>query len=192
MPAEPLDELIELLESSPADESRQKIYEAVRSLLDFHRAAFARVVAILRERGQDRLLQELRADPLLESVLQGYGLLERAEPIPLPVLPPPDPMGRKWLPLVHASEVPSKGLVKVSAFEHEILLCATGGQIFAVSALCPAEGSLEPAVLEGTVLTCSCHGLRFDLRTGRASEAPGLMLQKFPVRREDDLIKVAF
>ena len=191
MSAEPLDDLIELLESSPSGESRDKIYEAVAQLLEFHRAAFARILDILREKGQGELIQKLRADPLLETVFRGYDLLAE-DLIPLPVLPQPPPGRGEFLPLVHAFEVPARGFLPVSAFDREILLCRSGEAVFALSALCPAGGDLSSAMLEGAILTCSCHGIRFDLRTGNAMERKGMGLERFPLRLEDGLVKVAF
>lgn len=78
MQFEELTELIERLETTADNAERQQIFKIVGPILDFHRQAFARVVEILREQGAHQLLDRMTSDPLLESLLRGYELIELA------------------------------------------------------------------------------------------------------------------
>lgn len=69
-------ELIEELESSPADESREKTLNALRTVVEFYRGAFERVLQILEQDGRRESVERLLEDPLLASIFRGYGLVE--------------------------------------------------------------------------------------------------------------------
>ncbi len=57
------------------------------------------------------------------------------------------------------------------------------GQMHAVDNSCPHNGaSLASGPLEGCMLRCPAHGLRFDVRSGCMPGAGGLKLTTFPVR----------
>ena len=56
------------------------------------------------------------------------------------------------------------------------------GSFHAIENSCPHNGaSLASGRLDGTILSCPAHGLRFDLATGRMAGAAGLCLKKIPV-----------
>jgi 3-phenylpropionate/trans-cinnamate dioxygenase ferredoxin subunit len=60
------------------------------------------------------------------------------------------------------------------------------GKVFAVDNSCPHNGaSLASGQLEGHVLRCPAHGMRFDLRDGLEREASGLCPKQFPVQEHD-------
>ncbi|MGT2471854.1 Rieske (2Fe-2S) protein [Paraburkholderia terrae] len=64
-----------------------------------------------------------------------------------------------------------------------IVLFNIDGTIHAIDNSCPHNGaSLASGQLEGCVLRCPAHGLRFDLRTGCMPGAGGLSLTTIPVR----------
>lgn len=64
-----------------------------------------------------------------------------------------------------------------------IVVFNIGGQLHAVDNSCPHNGaSLASGRLDGTVLQCPAHGLRFDLATGcMPGTAGGLCLKLFPI-----------
>lgn len=65
------------------------------------------------------------------------------------------------------------------------------GTIHAIDNSCPHNGaSLASGELEGCLLRCPAHGLRFDLRTGRMPGAGGLSLTTFPVQTVDGKLLV--
>jgi 3-phenylpropionate/trans-cinnamate dioxygenase ferredoxin subunit len=63
-----------------------------------------------------------------------------------------------------------------------VALFNVDGTIHAIDNSCPHNGaSLASGRLEGCVLHCPAHGLRFDLRTGCTPGKGGLSLTTFPV-----------
>jgi Fe-S cluster biogenesis protein NfuA/nitrite reductase/ring-hydroxylating ferredoxin subunit len=76
MPVEQMLELIQELESLPGEESRERTLRALRTVVEFYRGAFERVIEILEQNGGRELMNRLLEDPLLASILQGYGLVE--------------------------------------------------------------------------------------------------------------------
>ncbi|MFM0341557.1 Rieske (2Fe-2S) protein [Paraburkholderia fungorum] len=72
-----------------------------------------------------------------------------------------------------------------------IVLFNIDGTIHAIDDSCPHNGaSVASGQLEGCMLRCPAHGLRFDLRTGRMPGAGGLSLTTFPVRAIDGKLVV--
>lgn len=73
-----------------------------------------------------------------------------------------------------------------------IVLFNIDGTIHAIDNSCPHNGaSLASGQLEGCVLRCPAHGLRFDLRTGCAPAGGGLRLTTFPVRTVDGKLLIS-
>ncbi|MFM0294395.1 3-phenylpropionate/trans-cinnamate dioxygenase ferredoxin subunit [Burkholderia sp. WP9] len=72
-----------------------------------------------------------------------------------------------------------------------IVLFNIAGTVHAIDNACPHNSaSLASGRLDGCVLSCPAHGLRFDLRTGRMPGAGGLSLTTFPVRATDGKLLV--
>jgi 3-phenylpropionate/trans-cinnamate dioxygenase ferredoxin component len=73
-----------------------------------------------------------------------------------------------------------------------IVLFNIAGTIHAIDDSCPHNGaSVASGQLEGCVLRCPAHGLRFDLRTGCTPGAGGLSLTTFPVWAVDGKLVVS-
>src|SRR5579863_3021705 len=63
-----------------------------------------------------------------------------------------------------------------------IVLFHVGGAVRAIENACPHNGaSLAHGRLEGSILHCPEHGLRFDLITGCMPAVDGLRLTTFPI-----------
>jgi 3-phenylpropionate/trans-cinnamate dioxygenase ferredoxin subunit len=72
-----------------------------------------------------------------------------------------------------------------------VVLFNIDGTIRAIDNSCPHNGaSLASGRLEGTILQCPAHGLRFDLLTGCMPGAAGLRLKTLPVRESDGMLVV--
>ena len=67
-----------------------------------------------------------------------------------------------------------------------VVLFNIEGTVHAIDNSCPHNGSsLASGLLEGRVLQCPAHGLRFDVVSGcMAGVAGGLCLTKLPVRAD--------
>ena len=64
-----------------------------------------------------------------------------------------------------------------------VVIFNVGGTIHAIENSCPHNGaSLASGCLDGTVLRCPAHGLRFDLAKPDGGMAGALRLHRFPVR----------
>ncbi|HZZ03304.1 Rieske (2Fe-2S) protein [Paraburkholderia sp.] len=73
-----------------------------------------------------------------------------------------------------------------------IVLFNIDGTIHAIDNTCPHNGAaLASGQLEGCVLSCPAHGLRFDLRTGCMPGAGGLSLTTFPLQAIDGKLFVS-
>ncbi|MCB1654167.1 Rieske (2Fe-2S) protein [Pseudomonas paraversuta] len=84
---------------------------------------------------------------------------------------------------VPAQKVPA--LDKRALFEAEgnsLALFNVAGQLYAIDDSCPHQGaSLCAGRLEGRVIQCCAHGLRFDLSSGYLLNTTGLKVPNYPV-----------
>jgi 3-phenylpropionate/trans-cinnamate dioxygenase ferredoxin subunit len=65
------------------------------------------------------------------------------------------------------------------------------GDFHAIDNSCPHNGaSLASGELDGRMLRCPAHGLRFDVTTGRMPGAGGLCVRTFPLQRVDGRLEV--
>lgn len=67
-----------------------------------------------------------------------------------------------------------------------LLLFNVEGRLHAIDNSCPHNGaSLATGRLDGTVLQCPAHGLRFDLATGCMPGTSGLCLKTYAIQEAD-------
>jgi 3-phenylpropionate/trans-cinnamate dioxygenase ferredoxin component len=72
-----------------------------------------------------------------------------------------------------------------------VVLFNIEGTFHAIDAACPHNGaSLASGRLDGCVLSCPAHGLRFDVRTGCMAGAAGLNLVRYAVATVDSKLVV--
>ncbi|WP_296224267.1 Rieske (2Fe-2S) protein [Ralstonia sp. UBA689] len=72
-----------------------------------------------------------------------------------------------------------------------IVVFNVAGTLHAVENSCPHNGaSLAGGRLDGSVLQCPAHGLRFDLTTGCTPGAGGLCLKTYAVQELDGQVVV--
>jgi 3-phenylpropionate/trans-cinnamate dioxygenase ferredoxin component len=84
---------------------------------------------------------------------------------------------------------------EVAAFEvggERISVAHVEGSLYAFSDICThAHCSLADGELEGTTVTCPCHGSQFDVTTGAVLNPPATEpVAVFPVRVEEEEIQV--
>ena len=87
--------------------------------------------------------------------------------------------------------VSQRGLAKFDAAGHEIAVANVDGRYYAVSDICThSRCSLSEGELDGPILTCICHGSRFDVSTGEVQRGPAKRpVQVYAVRVQgDDLV----
>ncbi|CAB3651996.1 Rieske (2Fe-2S) protein [Paraburkholderia rhynchosiae] len=74
---------------------------------------------------------------------------------------------------------------------HSIVLFNIEGTLHAIDNTCPHNGAaLSGGQLEGCMLRCPAHGLRFNLRTGCMAGTGGLSVTIFPVEIVDSKVLV--
>jgi nitrite reductase/ring-hydroxylating ferredoxin subunit len=84
---------------------------------------------------------------------------------------------------VPAGKLPQAGGRALFEFENKSLaLFNVEGDVFAIDDSCPHQGaSLCGGRLDGKVIQCCAHGLRFDLRSGYLLNSTALKVNNYPV-----------
>jgi 3-phenylpropionate/trans-cinnamate dioxygenase ferredoxin subunit len=74
-----------------------------------------------------------------------------------------------------------------------IAIANANGRFFAIDDTCTHEqcSLTEEGTLEGTVVTCGCHGAQFDVTTGQVLAPPALEpLNAYPLRVEQAVVVI--
>ncbi len=96
-------------------------------------------------------------------------------------------MGSRFVTVGKAADIKPGEL---AAFEVEgvrIAVANSNGRLFAIGDTCTHEqcSLAEEGTLEGTVVTCGCHGAQFDVTTGAVLAPPALEpVEAYPLRIE--------
>ena len=83
-------------------------------------------------------------------------------------------MNARLVAVGKASDIKPGELVAFDAAGVRIVVANAGGRLFALDELCTHEhcSLAEEGTLEGTVVTCGCHGAQFDVTSGRVLAPP--------------------
>jgi nitrite reductase/ring-hydroxylating ferredoxin subunit len=84
---------------------------------------------------------------------------------------------------------------RLEAFEVggvRVAIANVGGTFYAFDDICThLQCSLADGDLDGTVVTCSCHGSRFDVTTGDLLRGPAQEpVRSYPARLENDVLQI--
>ena len=84
---------------------------------------------------------------------------------------------------------------RLAAFEvegHQVAVANVGGTFYAFDDTCThRQCSLAEGTLDGTTVTCPCHGSEFDVRTGAVLAPPAVQpVKSYRVRVEGDTLKI--
>lgn len=98
----------------------------------------------------------------------------------------------KFHPAAALDDIADGAVMKVEIEGKAILLCNSGGQIFAVSNRCShADELLDCGMMRGGWIACPAHGARFDLASGEPLNPPATQpITAFEVRERDGMIEV--
>ena len=100
--------------------------------------------------------------------------------------------GQGWRRVAGLDEMPEGTLRSVVTDQGGVLLCAAYGRIYAFRDACPeGGGSMGAGTLIAFILKCPCHGLAFDVRSGRCLGGSELALEPLPSAWEDGQLRVA-
>lgn len=87
------------------------------------------------------------------------------------------------IPINPVDELPPGKRKIIFVNGRSIVIFNIEGTVYAIDNSCPHNGaSLANGQLDGHLLRCPAHGLRFDLTTGCMREPRSLCLTMFPVR----------
>ena len=91
-----------------------------------------------------------------------------------------------------ASSVSEGAMTAFKAEDREIAVANVGGTFYAFNDICTHRRCpLSDGELDGTTLTCICHGSRFDISTGDVVRGPAQRaLEVYPIRVEGDELRV--
>lgn len=94
--------------------------------------------------------------------------------------------------LLPADGVPAAGQRALLELEgHSIALFNLDGQFHAIADSCPHQGSsLCAGQLQGRVVQCRAHGLRFDLASGYLLNSDKLRVATYPVEEDGDRVYI--
>ncbi len=94
--------------------------------------------------------------------------------------------------LAAASSVGEGQIAAFKTDEREIAVANVGGTYYAFNDICTHRRcSLADGELDGTTLTCICHGSRFEVSTGEVVRGPAPRpLEVYPVSIEGDELRV--
>ncbi|MFD1613262.1 Rieske (2Fe-2S) protein [Sphingomonas tabacisoli] len=92
----------------------------------------------------------------------------------------------------HLSDLPEEGIASSVLDGQEILVCRSGGEVFAVENVCSHAGQpLAGGRVRNGWIMCPFHGARFDLETGQPLGPPAeCPIRTYPVRIFGDAVEV--
>lgn len=86
---------------------------------------------------------------------------------------------------------PGRGTT-VTVGNKDVAIYNVDGQIYAMDDSCLHQGmSLGWGKLDGKIVTCPAHGMRYDVTTGKVVGSKGIGVATYPVKLEDGKIFVS-
>ena len=98
-----------------------------------------------------------------------------------------------WTRVADAAEVAEGQVVAFTVAERQVAVANVGGDLVAFEDTCSHRRcSLSEGGIDGTTITCPCHGAAFDVQTGEVLTGPATEpIDVFEVRVEAGGIEVA-
>jgi len=101
----------------------------------------------------------------------------------------------KFVKAATSDKIPKGRKIRVAVKNKEIMLSNVDGKIYAIDNICSHEEcGLDEGDLEGFIITCPCHGAKYDVRNGDSmKETPwGSGQESFEVKVEgnDVFVKI--
>jgi 3-phenylpropionate/trans-cinnamate dioxygenase ferredoxin component len=98
----------------------------------------------------------------------------------------------EFVTVTGAAEVAEGALAAFDVGGARVAIANVGGTLHAFGDTCThLQCSLAQGDLDGTVVTCPCHGSRFDVTTGALLRGPAQVpVPSYAARVEDDVLRV--
>ncbi|HEY6104330.1 MAG TPA: non-heme iron oxygenase ferredoxin subunit [bacterium] len=111
-----------------------------------------------------------------------------AEPVPMTGAQP----RTGYLRVASVEEIPSGGALAVPVGGRTVAVFNVDGTFYAVDDTCTHEyAPLSQGARNGEIVTCSKHGSRFNVRTGRVLSLPAVVpVSTYPVKVEDGQVYI--
>jgi len=95
-------------------------------------------------------------------------------------------------PLAPVTEIPENALRAFEADSNRIAVANVSGTFYAFSDVCTHKRCpLSKGALDGTTVTCPCHGSQFDVTTGAVLRGPAEEpVPSYPIRVEGNALVV--
>ena len=99
----------------------------------------------------------------------------------------------EFVKVAATAEIGEKELTAYEVGGERIAVANVGGSFHAFGNTCThRQCFLALGVLEGTVVTCPCHGSQFDVTTGAVLRGPAVEpVRSYDTRVKDDALQVA-
>lgn len=96
-----------------------------------------------------------------------------------------------WVFAFNAEELNENSLKVVELNDKPVLLIRKEGQIYALSNKCKHMGCpLSAGILEDHTLKCSCHGWKYDIKTGEYLGSKDIVLKVYENKTEEGKVFV--
>jgi nitrite reductase/ring-hydroxylating ferredoxin subunit len=101
-------------------------------------------------------------------------------------------VGMEFINVGNSTEVAAGTLKAFDVEGTRVAVANVGGSFYAFSDICThMHCSLAKGKLEGTIVTCACHGSQFDVTTGAVRRGPAREpVRAFQVRIKGDSVQV--
>jgi nitrite reductase/ring-hydroxylating ferredoxin subunit len=98
----------------------------------------------------------------------------------------------EFVPIARLGDLEEDALAAFEVAGERIAIAVVAGTFHAFGDSCPhRQCSLAEGELEGTVVTCPCHGSQFDVTTGARLIGPAVRgVRSYPIRVENDELQV--
>jgi nitrite reductase/ring-hydroxylating ferredoxin subunit len=98
----------------------------------------------------------------------------------------------EFLTVAKSGDIAENELIAVDVDGTPVAIANVDGTFYAFDDTCThRQCSLAEGELDGTVVTCPCHGSQFDVTTGDVVAAPAVEpVASYPVRVEGDTIQI--
>lgn len=195
-----LDQLVSMFESHPDQRVQDQVTALLTAVDMLHREGLTRLVERLREHGAEDSLDRASEDPVVETLLGLYGLVDLElpeEPQPATVQPSDAALLRqraraRWVPVASAGEIPDGTMISVDVEDIRALLVNVGGQIFGLRNACSGTDlPMDMGQLRANHLVCAWHGCEYDVRSGQRTDGGEGRLQVYPVAVRGDSVELA-
>jgi nitrite reductase (NADH) small subunit len=90
-----------------------------------------------------------------------------------------------------SEDVPEGVPRQFDAGGRKVAVYRLGGALFAMDGVCPHRGGpVGEGTVENGIAVCPWHGWRFEVKSGKCVNAPGVAQTCFPVREESGAVIV--